>query len=145
MNENLKEKIYRITCLVSDIDSTYHQLSVRLGLSDSMSFIFYMLYINNGSCELNEIYKISGISKQTINSAVRKLEEDEIIYLEKVDGRHKKVCTTQKGREYIEQTAGRMYRAEMETFDNWKPEEIEQFISTLEKYNTLFKQQVERI
>lgn len=67
-NEYIIKDIVTVEKKETKIDVT--KLSaVKSGVSDSTSFIFYMLYINNGSCLLNEIYKLSGISKQTINSA----------------------------------------------------------------------------
>lgn len=40
---------------------------------------------------LSDIYKKSGISKQTVNSAIRSLEADGILYLEQYNGRAKKL------------------------------------------------------
>lgn len=145
MEKELKNKIHRINCLISDIDAAYHLLAVRSGVSDSISFIFYMLYINDGKCLLNDIYRLSGISKQTINSAIRKLEFENTVYLENLNGKAKKVCATENGKPYIDSVAGKLFDAEVNTFTEWTNEEIEAFIKILEKYNTLFRKHIENI
>lgn len=145
MEKDLKNKIHRINCLFSDIDAAYHQAAVKSGVSDSTFFIFYMLYINEGKCLLNDIYRLSGISKQTINSAVRKLENENTVYLENLNGKAKMLCATKKGKPYIDSIAAKVYDAEINTFSEWTKEEIEAFLSILEKYNTLFRKQIENI
>ena len=96
MFDTLHDRISRINCLTEDIDSLYHQAALKLGVSDSVLFILYMIFIRGERCFLYDIYKLSGISKQTINSAIRKLEIEEIVYLEKHNGKSKIVCLTEK-------------------------------------------------
>ena len=67
MDKYLDEMIAQINCLTEEVDSLYHQAAVRLGVSDSVLFVLYMLHTNGGQCMLSEIYKLSGISKQMIN------------------------------------------------------------------------------
>ena len=145
MVHNLREEIHLINCLISDIDAAYHQAAVQSGVSDSTSFIFYMLFINDGSCLLNDIYRLSGISKQTINSAVRKLEREKIIYLENFNGRAKKVYATESGKPYISKVTEKLYQAEINTFSQWSEEELACFITALKKYNTSFRKQIENL
>jgi len=63
--------------LLSEIDAAYHDAALRLGLSDSAMLILYTICWCDGECLLSDI--TSGASKQTINSALRKLEADNII------------------------------------------------------------------
>lgn len=112
MLNKLYEKIFRINCLTEDIDSLYHQVALKFRMSDSILFVLYMVYINGEQCLLYDIYKSYGISKQTINSAIRKLENNDIVYLEKHNGKAKKVCLTDKGKSYIKQNAARLFEAE---------------------------------
>lgn len=111
MSDKLHDKIYQINCLTEEVDSLYHQAALKLGVSDSVMFVLYMLHIGGEKCLLYDIYKLSGISKQTINSAIRKLENDGIVYLEKHNGKSKIVCVTEKGKAYIAQTGARLAEA----------------------------------
>lgn len=143
--QELFDSICKINCLNEEIDSLYHQASVKLGVSDSVSFVLYMTYINKGKCLLYDIYKLSGISKQTINSAIRKLENDDIIYLEKYNGKSKIVCLTEKGKKYANQTAKKLYEAEFSAFKEWNNEEIELYLKLMEKHRDSFKKQIEKL
>ena len=143
MTKNIMEHLHRINYLAAEINGLYHQAAVKLGLSDSVMHIMYMLYDNDGSCMLSDICRLSGISKQTVNSAVRKLEREEIVYLEKQGGRMKKICLTQKGREYAEQTVTKVFRAEAEAYSAWSEEEINMHLRLMEKYVLSFRDRLE--
>lgn len=139
------EKLHRINYLTAETDALYHQASRKLGISDSAMRALYTIYDNGESCMLSDIYKQSGISKQTVNSAIRKLEDDEILYLENCGGRGKKVFLTEKGKLYIQQTAARLFEAECDALASWTEEEIDLYIRFMEKYVRSFRDQVQRI
>ena len=145
MKINYREIMYRMNCLASDLDSLYHHAAQKIGVSDSVMFVLYSLYENKGMILLNDIRKITGISKQTLNSAIRKLENEEIIYLERKSGRAKTVCLTEKGKEYINQTVARLFAAECNVFNGWTTEEIYRFLYLMEKFNNDFRQQIEKM
>lgn len=145
MTNPLHHIIYRINCSTEDIDSLYHQAAVKLGVSDSVLFILYILYVNQEKCMLSAIYKQSGISKQTINSAIRKLENEEILYLEKHSGKSKMVCLTEKGKSYANQTAARLFEAECNAFCDWSEAELKDYLALMEKHNTSLRQQIQNL
>ena len=113
MDKNYARQLRRINYLASEMDSLYHLADLRLGISDSVSLVLYALYDGEGRCPLGDIYKMSGVSKQTLNSAVRALEKDGILYLEPYKGRAKLAVLTEKGQAYAEQTAARLLHAEL--------------------------------
>lgn len=139
------EKLHRINYLGAEMEALYHQASLKLGISDSAMRALYTVYDNGGTCLLSDIYKQSGISKQTVNSAIRKLENDGILYLEQDSGRGKRVRLTEKGKNYSEKTAARLYAAECEVFSVWSEEEINTYIRFMEKFNDMFRSQVDQI
>lgn len=143
MFQNLHDIIFRINCLAEDIDSIYHQAALKLGVSDSALFILYMTYVSGGQCLLYDICKQSGISKQTINSAIRNLEKKGMIQLEKQNGKSKIVCFTEEGKIYAKKTAARLFDAECSTFCDWTEEEIQTYLHLLEKHNASFRKQIE--
>ena len=145
MSDKLHDKIYQINCLTEEVDSLYHQAALKLGVSDSVMFVLYMLHISGEKCLLYDIYKLSGISKQTINSAIRKLENDGIVYLEKHNGKSKIVCATENGKAYIAQTGARLAEAESRAFDDWSEEEIDLYIRLIGKYNNSLRIQIEKL
>lgn len=145
MAADYKEMMYRINCLASDLDSLYHQAAQKLGVSDSVLFVLYLVYEKEGKCPLKDIRKETSISKQTLNSALRKLESEDIIYLEQPGGRAKIVCFTEKGKEYAGHTVARLFNAEYRAFHGWTEEEINQYLMLMEKYNNDFREQIEKM
>ena len=142
MINKLHDIVYRINCLTEDVDSLYHQAALKLGVSDSVLLILYMLYVNGEKCLLYDIYKMSGISKQTINSAIRKLEKEEIVYLEKHDKKTKMVYLTEKGKSFANQTAARLFEAEYNAFCDWSKEEMDVYLRLIEKHNASLRKQI---
>lgn len=82
----------------------------------------------------------SGASKQTINSALRKLEADGIVYLEAVGGRKKKVCLTKKGRQLVQNTVLHLIEIENEIFGGWTDEEKNTYIGLTQRFLSAFKE-----
>ena len=70
------------TYFAGEINALYHEAAVKMGISDSVQNILYVLCEKGGQCLQSKISKLTGISRQTINSAIRKLEKEEIVYLE---------------------------------------------------------------
>ena len=140
MEKTYTGEIRRINFLISEMESLYHLADLRLGISDSASLVLYALYDAGGQCPLADIYKNSGISKQTINSAIRGL-----LYLAQYHGRAKKVVLTDKGNRFAQQTAARIRQAEQDAFASWTEEEVRSHIRLLEKYTECFRREIEKL
>ena len=138
-------EIHRINYLTSEMDSIYHQASLRLGISDSVSIILYTIQDKGESYLLSDVYKSSGVSRQTVNSAIRRLEADGVLYLEPYAGRAKKIVLTDKGRDYIRQTVARLLEAEIRAFDGWSEDEIKTHIGLMEKYTESLLRQIHQL
>lgn len=145
MERNIAEKLHRINNLLAETDAVYHQASLRLGIADSTMRILYTILDNGESCLLSDVYKQSGISKQTVNSALRKLENDHMVYLERHKGNGKTVHLTDEGKALVRQTAARLYDAERKALATWTEEEIAQHITLLEKYLQALTEQVQAL
>ena len=145
MKEQLLKQLHRINYLLSETDALYHQASQKIGLSDSASMILYTIVDNNGSCLLSDIYKQAGISKQTVNSAIRKLESEHIVYLEKYSGREKKVLLTEAGTDFAGKTIAHLFTAEINAFSSWTEDEVKAYIHFLEKFISSFRAQVSQL
>ncbi len=130
----------RLNYLVSEIDATYHELALKLGISDSVMTILYTICDNGESCPLQEICHRSGVSKQTINSAIRKLEAAGIVYLEQASAKSKTVCLTEEGKLFAQQTAIRIIAAENEIFASWSKEDVNQYLELTARFLTAIKE-----
>lgn len=145
MNSSHVNEIHRINYLTSEMESLYHQASLKLGITDSVSIVLYTIYDAGDGCLLSDVYKKSGIRKQTVNSAIRGLEAEQILYLQQYTGRAKKILLTEKGKDYIQSTVARLYEAEVNAFDTWSEEEITMYVHLMEKYADCLRQQIGKL
>ena len=135
----------RYNYLAMETEAAYHEASVKLGLSDSVSLILYTICNKDGICLLGDICRLAGIRKQTLNSAVRKLEAEEIVYLKAADGKKKYVCLTEKGKMLSEKTVLKLIRIENEILESWTEEERETYVRLAEKYLKSFKEKIKNL
>ena len=103
----------RFNYLISETNAAYHEAAQKLGLSDSTVQVLYTICNNGEGCQIGDICRLSGISKQTINSALRKLEAEGIVYLEASGRRKKRVCLTEQGRKLAEETVVKLIEIEI--------------------------------
>lgn len=140
----LNSEILRFNNLNSEIYAVYHEAAVKLNISDSVMQILYTVCCHENECTIRDICRETGISKQTINSSLRNLERDGILYLEK-RGRLKCVCLTEKGEQLVEQTAAKIIKAENSIFDRWTKEEKETYIELTRKFLEMMRTEVGNI
>ena len=134
MRKNIFEAIRKYNSLTAEMDAIYHKFALKLGINDSVSEILYVMSYNDGELPLGEICRLSAMSRQTVNSALRKMEDEELIYLESIDGKSKKVCFTEKGKEYTENTVNKIIEIENEICENWSDKDMKKYIELTEKF-----------
>ena len=134
MNPFTSREMKRFNHLMGEIDAVYHEMAMKLGLSDSAMIILYTICDNGDSCPLQEICRRSGISKQTINSAIRKLEKEDIVYLDTVGAKNKNVCLTEKGKHLANHTAIRIIDAENDIFSSWPKDDVNKYLELTERF-----------
>ncbi len=127
-------ELKRYNYLLGEIDAQYHEMSLKLGLSDSVMMILYTICDIGECCLLQEICRRSGISKQTINSAIRKMEREDIVYLESAGAKNKSVCLTERGKALAEDTVIRIMEAENEIFAAWPEEDVSRYLDLTERF-----------
>ncbi|MCI8598788.1 MAG: winged helix-turn-helix transcriptional regulator [Lachnospiraceae bacterium] len=145
MSELIIKKLKRYNYLIGETEATYHEISLKLGLSDSAMKILYAICDNGKSCLLQEICRSSGMSKQTVNSAIRKLENEGIVYLENVGQKAKNVCLTESGKELVQKTALRVIEIENSIFESWREEDVEFYLRLTEQYLVDLKRKIEEL
>ncbi|MCI8593855.1 MAG: MarR family transcriptional regulator [Oscillospiraceae bacterium] len=145
MEINLSNEMRQLNHLLGETNAVYHDLTVKLGLSDSSMYLLYTLAYHGGRCPLRDICRLTGISKQTLNSAVRKLEREHILYLEAANGRQKLVCLTEAGERLAEETVSKIIEAENNIFSSWKQEDVAQYLALSQRYLDAFRAEAKRI
>ena len=121
----------------NELNGLYHDISMKLGLSDSESMVMYMLYDIQEPLTQSDIVKATGLSKQTLNSAIRKLEKEGIIILEKLNEKSKKIVMTDK-----EQKMKPLVDMEDRVLASWTEEDRRKYLELIEKFKVQFEKEV---
>lgn len=145
MNSFTSKDLKHFNHLITEMDAVYHDISLKLGLSDSAMSILYTICNYGESCLLQDICRQSGLSKQTINSALRKLETENILYLEMAGAKSKRVTLTDAGKALAQRTALQVINTENEIFASWSREDVEKYLELTEDYLTALKEKAKQL
>lgn len=97
-NRALKE----FDSLYKMIDDVYHEIALSMDLTDSAFLILYCLLELGDGCSQKDICKLYSISKQTVNSSVKSLEDKGFLVRKAGVGRDIHLFFTEFGREFSE-------------------------------------------
>ena len=131
--------------LIGELGAQYHEASLKFNVPESVLEVLYTLCMEEGGCTIGAIIDQTGMSKQTLNSALRRLEAEGNIYLAADGGRRKRVCLTDAGKALAECTAGRVVEIENRIFDTWTPQERETYIALTRRYTEAFGKGIREI
>lgn len=145
MTPEFSQVLKRYNYLLSETNAAYHEASSRLGLPDSSTIVLYTILDMGDPCPLRDICHYAGVSKQTINSALRRLEADGIIYLENTDGKNKTVYLTDKGRTFAKQTVSKIIAIENDIFASWTVEDVDQYLTLTKRYLQDFRERIRHL
>lgn len=123
-----------LNIIIGQINGVYHEAAVKMGISDSVLEIFYGILIYGDGCNQSVLYKNSGMGKTTVNSAIRRMEKERLLYLKAGEGRNTRVYLTEAGRELSEKTAGRLMEMEESVVLSWPEEDRRSFVSLMGRY-----------
>ena len=132
-------KAGQYTYLAGEINALYHEAAVKMGISDSIQNILYVICEKENRCLQSEISKLTGISRQTINSAIRKLEKEGIVSLEQGKGRNTIVCLTEKGEKYALEKICPLFEIENKIWNEWTADEQQEYLTLTQKYRDALK------
>ena len=117
-----REITKRYNYLSSEINSLYHQ-------ADSVQNILYVLCDQGNQALQSEICSISGISRQTINSALSKLEQEGLVRVEPDKGRNTMVFLTEEGQKFAVEKVAPLFQIENKIWNEWTSEEQQQYLT----------------
>ena len=144
--DGMSKELRRFNYLMGEIDAAYHEAALNLGLSDSAMRILYVLCgCGSFRCSLRGVCLCSGLSKQTVNSALRKLEGEGLAFLEPIGTKGKDVCLTDAGQALAEGTVARLIAVEDAILGSWPAEDVEKYLSLAEQYLTAFREKAKHL
>lgn len=139
------QELKEVNRLYKELDDIYHDISLRLGISDSVLIIFYSIVEMGDGCIQKDISEKFSISRQTINSAIKKLQSQGYITLKQGKGRDMHIYLTLDGKKYTEDIVGPVMELENSVFKEMYPEESREFLRLTQKYVSLFREKVKQI
>ena len=144
MNPEVQKDLQEFWYLACEIDAIYHQAALRVGLSDSVMNILYTLSTFDGTCTQSDICKLSGDGRQTIHSAIRKLEQEGLVYLEKSHRKNRPIFLTEKGKLLAQEKVLPLLYAEHAAFAAWPRQERQELLRLTRKYVEGFRKNLSR-
>ena len=126
------------------IDDIYHEIALSMHLTDSAFIILYCLLELGDGCSQKDICKLYSISKQTINSSVKSLEDKGFLIRKAGVGRDIHLYFTEFGKRFADQHIGPVIDMENETFACMKPSECEQLLSLTRKYVQILQEHTDQ-
>lgn len=134
------EALQKFIHLHKQANAIYQEMSLKQNLSSSVFDIFYAICILGDGCLQRDICEIALISKQTINSSIKKLEKSGYLRLIPGKGKEKHIYLTEAGKQVAEERMVPVIEAECRSFHEMTVDEQELLLKTTETYLTLLEQ-----
>lgn len=146
MEENLNKLISLYNMLYKATDEIYGKLARFFGMSDTNFWILYFLR-ENGKTTQSELANLLSIPKQTVNTALKRLEEDNIISLDvnPSNNRNKLLKLTSHGEQYVRDTIDRVFDMELRAFSRFDEKERDTFLFLAQKHVDTLGTEAEKI
>ena len=117
-------------------DDLYRNAARLLGCSDCEFWILYTLRVEEAPVTQSDMCAILGYPKQTVNSALKKLEQEGLLTLSGGRGRGgRPICLTETGMKLAEQTVDFVIEAEQRALLDLSSEEQAQLLTLMRRYN----------
>lgn len=143
--EAIRQTLSAYNALIKENDELYRGLAKGLGLSECRFWILYTLRTEYAPPIQSEICACLYQPKQTVNSALKKLEEEGCIRLVPgPDRRSKRIGLTPKGEALCAKTVDRVIAMEQTAFAALSPEERGEFLRLFRRYTNLLREQKEK-
>ena len=139
---NKEQKLKEFNDIHRQVSVLYHEIAVKLKLSNSAFSIFYTIYEMGGSCFQKDICDLFYMSKQTIHSCMKKLEQEGYL-LKKENDKH--IYLTPKGEEFVKQNIAPILELEKNIFEKMTEQEGDVLLELNKKYLHYFKQNLKEI
>lgn len=141
---NVSRGLFEFNNIFKESDNIYRGFARWCGLSECAFWILYCLRTEYTEATQSGICGGLFISKQTINSALKKLEEQGYIELRHAGGdrRSKEIAFTKAGLKLCKNTVDRLIEVENDTLLDLPENERENFLKLFRKHTEMLKNNV---
>lgn len=128
-----------------EMNIIYHRLARHYRLSDSVFWVLYLLGEARGSMTQTKLCSALFLSKQTVNSALKKLESRGYLRMESMSGdrRNKLLSLTARGEELLRLAVEPTLSMEERAFLRLTPEERRTFLDPSHRYLNAIREEAE--
>lgn len=142
--KNLEAYIERYYCSYFQMDSIYNDWASANKIQDTSLFVLNEIS-KQEVCTQRSLRDRLGYSKQTISSALRRLEAAGIIVRQRApqDQRNNLIRLTSNGKEYADSILSRLRNAEVHAFQSWSEAETEEILTAFQKLTSALFQSLQ--
>lgn len=140
------KRMMAFNVLWKEQDDIYRGIAKTLGLNESVFWILYCLRGSGKNVTQSFMCSMMLEPKQTINTALKKMESDGLIFFsDSGDKRSKYIYLTEKGAALAKNTVDRVIVAERTAMEMMTEDEQRQFLELFRKYNDCLKEKMGEI
>lgn len=140
VNDNTYKLLMEYNNLLKEFDDIYRGLAKKFEISECVLWILYTLRAEKTPMTQSEVCGFLYQPKQTVNSALKKMEAEGYIKLEYAnDRRSKQILLTESGVLLAERTADKILNAEYNALFGMEEDEQKVFVELFRKYVKLLK------
>lgn len=140
----IETTLWEYNTIFKENNEMYRGVAKVLGLTDTALWILYALRDSRGTATQREVCNMLYEPKQTINSALKKMEAEG--YIELIPGkdrRSKRIRLTEKGTALAGQTADKVIEAEHRALCRMEEQDREQLLRLFRTYTEKLKEEME--
>lgn len=133
--------------LLKESDDIYRVYAKNSNLSETAFWILYCIREREEAFTQREICNYWFYTPQTVNSALKHMEEDGLLVLcaEEGNRKSKKIYLTEKGEKLVEQIVDPLIDAEVRATEKLGEQEMEKFLKIMKKQTELFREEIANI
>ena len=142
---NARKKLYEFNNALKSVDESYRNVAKRYGVSEASFWTLYTLRMEPGNITQSDVCNVLYQPKQTVNSALKKLEGEGYITLTPAGAHTKNIALTASGIELCERTVDKVIEAECDALKEMTDDEAENLIALQRTYSILLKNKLNNL
>lgn len=142
MNDNETPEWKELNRLIKELMDLYYEIALKSGLSGSAFDILYAMVSMGSGCLQKDIADYYHMSRTTVNSSIKKLEEQGFITMQKGQGKNKHLFLTDAGTQLVHDKIIPAMQTEAGIFAEMKPGEGKEFLRLFQEYIKIYRERI---
>lgn len=147
MEDKIIGKMILYNQLAKELDGLYHLYARKSGLSDTAFWILYSVEESQSVYTQKELCEDWSYSRQTVNSALKKLVAQGIIELRPLldNRKNKQIVLTEAGKALVRDVISPLIEAEKNGFIRLGDQDADEFLRLTRRYLDLFYEEISQV